>query len=220
MLKMTLLELIDAFRLRTDDKAESPLWSDDEITFYLNEAEQEAAERALLIQDATTAQVCEIALDVGVGSYPLHGSIIRIDRAKLSNGTLLVWTSREKMDVSSTVWETNTGTPEYFIDEDSGSIVVSPIPTVADTLTLTVKRLPLNPMAASTDTPEIHTKHHYRMLDWALRCAYLKQDSDSFNDDSAKKYEAAFERSFGYRHDANVQRKIRDKRRNVVRSNW
>lgn len=217
---MTLIELIDAFRLRTGDTAKPLLWSDDEITFYLNEAQQEAAERALLIQDATTAQVCELALDIGLGVYPLHASILSIDRAKLSNGTLLVWTSREKMDVFSAVWETTTGTPEYFIDEDSGSLIVSPIPTVADTLTLTVKRLPLNPMAVSTDTPEIHPRHHYRMLDWALRCAYLKQDADTFNDDSARKYEAAFERSFGFRHDANVQRKQRDSRRNVVRSSW
>lgn len=217
---MTLVELIDAFRLRTEDTGEHTLWSDDEITFYLNEAEQEAAERALLITDATTATVCQIALTVGVGDYPLHKSIIKIDRAKLSDGTQLVFTTREKMDVYSDEWETTTGKPEYFIDEDNGRILVTPSPVVADTLTLTVKRLPLAPMSADADTPEIHTRHHYRMLDWALRCAYLKQDADTFNDDSARKYELAFERSFGLRQDANVQRKQRDHRRNLVRTNW
>lgn len=217
---MTLIELIDSFRLRTDDRATPYKWSYDEIRFYLNEAEQEAAERSLLIEDASTAYVCEIALEVGVATYPLHESVLKIERAKLSNGDLLVRASREKMDLYSSTWETTTGTPEYFIDEGNGSIIVSPIPTVTDTLTLTVKRLPLKPMALDSDTPEIHARHHYRMLDWALRCAYLKQDADTFEDDTARKYEAAFERSFGFRQDANVQRKQRDKRRNVVKSNW
>lgn len=217
---MTLLELMDAYRVRTNDTSAPYLWSNDEIRLYLNEAQQEAAERGLLIHDSTTPIVCEIALEIGVGIYDLHPSILVIDRARLTSGSNLLAASREQLDAASSSWETNIGTPQRFIDEGNGRLTITPIPTVTDTLTLTVKRLPIKPMTVDTDAPEIHSRHHYRMLDWALRCGYLKQDADTFNDESAKKYEAAFELSFGYRADANVQRKQRDLRRRPIKISW
>lgn len=75
-------------------------------------------------------------------------------------------------------------------------------------------------MAADDDAPEIHERFHRRMIDWALRCAYLTQDADTFDEQAAMKYEAAFDRSFGVRLDSNVQRKHRSKRPNTVKSNW
>lgn len=218
---MNLSELIEAVRIRTGDMSAPYLWSDDEITLNLNQADSEAAERALLIQDSTTAEVCTLTLDAGSASYPLHESILKIERAKLaSTGDLLSVVSREALDKLWSGWETATGTPKYLFEDGEGNAVVVPEPTAADTIAITVKRLPLTVMASDADTPEIPVRHHSRMLYWALHLAYLKHDADAFDQQAADRYEAMFARSFGYRHDANVQRKHRDKRPNTIKSGW
>lgn len=217
---MNLSEFKSAFRTRTHDLAEKKLWSDAEIKLYLNEAQNEAATRALLIQDESTPAVCEIDLEVASGTYPLHSSVLEITRGTLSDNTILHMTSREELDDVWENWETATGTPKFLLETGDGNVLVIPIPTSTDTLTLTVRRLPLDSLDENDDEPEIHEKYHYRMLDWALRCAYLKQDAETLDRTRAESYEASFERSFGHYHDANVQRKQRDKHPRIVKSSW
>ena len=218
---MTLAELIDIFRTRAEDIVAPYLWSDTEITMYLNEANKEAAERALLIQDETTALVCTLTLAADTATYALHPSILRIERAKLtSNGELLKIVAREYLDATWDKWESATGTPQYIIENADGNVRIVPTPTAIDTITLIVKRLPITPMSLPADTPEISSRHHYRMVDWALHLAYMKPDADAGNKGAADRYDEEFSRSFGYRLDANVQRKQRDRRIPVVRASW
>lgn len=210
--------LIVAYRTRTDDLVEPYLWSDTEVVQYLNAAENEAADRALLIEDKTTPDVVEITIEAGVSSYDLHPSILRIDRAKLDGETTpLRRTTFEALDKSAG-WEADTGTPLRFVDDEQ-TLVVHPKPTAAGTLRLWVRRLPIAPLTTADKkrSPEIHARHHDRMLDWALRCGYLKHDSDAYNEQLADKLEASFTRSFGVRRDANVQRKQREGRTTVVK---
>lgn len=211
---MDLKALISAVRIRLDDLTKPLLWSDDEITLYLNEAEREAAERALLIEDDRTPSVVEIALRANIGEYDLHESVLAILRAKIDGqANPLTLTTRDKLDTQIKDWESETGDPKCFLD-DERRIILYPIPTTAGVLRLRVKRLPTDPMdlAEKTRGPEIHERHHYRMIDWALRCAYLKPDADTFDQKRADTYEAEFTRSFGVRLDADVQRKQREKR--------
>lgn len=218
---MTLSELVAAFRTRADDEAQPYLWEDTEVAQYLNEAEREAAERALLIHDETTAAVCTLTVVAGTASYPLHASILKIERATLaSTGDTLTVTSRDKLDQSWPGWETATGTPQHLVEDGDGNATLVPAPTAADSVALAVKRLPLADMAADNDTPEIGVRHHYRMLDWALHLAFLKPDADAHNPKAADYHEARFERSFGYRNDANVQRKQRERRPHTTKSGW
>lgn len=217
---MTLADLISAFRARADDTAEPFLWSDDEVTLILNEAEVEAATRARLIQDSTTPAVTQIAVTAAGVDYPLHAAILSVERAKLaSQPKPLTRTTREELDAAYPNWEALTGQPKFFI-EDNGRLRLVPQSTMDDSLSLTVFRLPLEPMAEDTDTPEIHAKYHYRMLDWALRCAYLKNDSETLDKSKAADYQALFEQSFGVLPDANVQRKQREHKATTVRINW
>jgi hypothetical protein len=217
---MNLADLISAFRARADDTTEPFLWSDDEVTLILNEAEVEAATRARLIRDATTPAVTEIAVTAVATDYPLHESILSVERAKLaSQPKPLERITTEELDAMYPAWESMVGQPKFYV-EDNGRIRVVPQSPMDDTLSLTVFRLPLAPMATDTDTPEIHAKYHYRMLDWALRCAYLKQDSETLDKAKAAEYQALFEQSFGVLPDANVQRKQRARKIPTVRINW
>ena len=214
---MTLEDMIAACRNQTGDTVQPYLWSDLEWALFLNQAENEAVERAQLLLDASTAEVCQIAVVAGTATYPLHSSIIKIQRAKLALGRApLAETSIEALDEEGD-WEAQTGTPGCFFQTSDSTITLVPIPAVSDTLRLRVYRLPLEPMVVDADTPEIAAKHHYRMLDWALRCAYLKQDAETLDKAKAAEHEGIFTAAFGARPDANVQRKRRDRRPPVVR---
>lgn len=227
---MDVEQFIARFRSVLDDQGNSlgggegdTLWSDDEIAGYLTEAVNEAAERALLIEDHTTPAACTITLQPGVGEYKLHPAVLRIKRLSW-NGRPLSETSTEELDDEHLAWETLPGRPCRFVHTGSDTLRLFRIPraediAVASTLALTVYRTPLEPYSADngSEVPELKTLYHDRLMQWMYRCAYLKKDSETFDPNAAAKHEAAFTASFGQRPDANVQRKRRDKRPPVVR---
>ena len=57
-------------------------------------------------------------------------------------------------------------------------------------------------------------------MPWIYRCARLKHDAETFDKTRALDHEAIFERTFGMRPDANVQRKRRDRGPPIIRSAW
>lgn len=224
---MNLQELINELRIALADEVEPYLWSDEALTSYLNEAVQEACERALLIEDMTTEAVCRIALQTGQAVYRLHPSVLKVERA-LVDGKPLTETSIERLDEGMSNWEARRGEPRQYVFVQAGgagqpAIQLVPEPVAAGLLKLRVYRGALVPMeaaAAETAAPEIPVRHHRKLMNWALRCAYLRPDADGYDRDRAQVHEAMFERDFGARPDANVQRKQRDKRPRLVRSHW
>ena len=94
---MNVADFIAAFGSELADKGEPPLWSDEEIAAYLNEAVQEACERAYLIEDRSTPAVCAIAFQPGVDTYNLHASVFEIKRLTY-RGRPLDETSVEALD--------------------------------------------------------------------------------------------------------------------------
>lgn len=216
---MTLEELIAEFRRVRQDAVSPYLWSDDEITGYVNEAVNEACERALLIEDRITPAVCTLPLVIGQSSYAIHDSVVKIKRITLA-GVVLPETSIEAMDGSDSFWETRSGNPSAYLLEGNIGIRFNRAPTKVENASLTVYRTPLVPLTASTASPEIKALYHLRLMPWVYRCALLKQDSEVSDPIEAEKQEATFIRSFGERPDANVQRKRRDKRPPVVRPIW
>lgn len=223
---MNVSEFIAAFRADLRDGVDGELWSDADIVRYLNDAVQEANERALLTEDRATPAVCSVTLSAGVSTYNLHPSVIRIKRISYL-GRPLDETSVEEMDAESSNWESRSGEPRRYIFEQASGVNPAkvrlwPTPTSAGTLALTVNRGALKKLTADIETakPELPERFHERLKDWVYRCAYLKQDADGFDKSKAIEFEASFERSFGARPDANVQRKQRDKRPPLVRSNW
>ena len=222
---MNLQELINELRIALADEVEPYLWSDEALTSYLNEAVQESCERALLIEDMTTEAVCRISLQPGQAVYRLHPSVLKVERA-LVDGKPLTETSIERLDEGMTNWEARRGEPRQYVFVQAGcagqpTIQLVPEPVAPGLLKLRVYRGALVPMAAAeTDAPEIPVRHHRKLMNWALRCAYLRPDADGYDRDRAQLHEAMFERDFGARPDANVQRKQRDKRPRLVRSHW
>lgn len=233
---MTLSDLLKKLRRRLNDKALPYLWDDAELTEYLNEAVDEAADRARLIYDETSS-LTQFDVTADQAFYPLNNRVLDVDRVKL-NGHLLRRKTKMQLDngefsgyargryetyanphhgmSSAVTWENDTGTPWAFIEEVN-SIQLYPKPVVSGKLTLSLWRLPLEPLVGPDDEPEIPAQHHPRLIEWALHLCYLNRDSDAEDQVRAEKYAADFEQSFGARKDANVQRKQKIKRIAVVR---
>ena len=223
---MKVADFIDGFRSSVGDNEVPYFWSAEDIVRYLNEAVQEACERAKLIEDRRTPTVCSLTLQAGVSTYDLHPSVLEIKRLTL-NGQKLDETSEEELDEDCPGWELQAGKPSCFIFEQAAGVQPPRVrfvrsPVSAGAVALTVFRGALKPLRADLDTakPEIHERFHERLMDWVLHRAYLKQDADTFDPGKAAQSLALFVQAFGERPDANVQRKQRDRRPPVVQINW
>jgi hypothetical protein len=220
---MTVEDFITAFRSELGDNAAPYLWSDEDIVRYLNEAVDEACERAKLIEDSTSADCCEVTLVANQASYPLHASVLHVKRVAI-NGRRLELTSIEAMDEAyGGNWEARVANVPHavVVSDDARSLRFFPVPTQAGTATLRIYRTPLEPLSVDADQsePEIRSVYHPRLKNWVYRCAYLKDDAETFDRNKANDFEARFVADFGERPDANVQRKRRDRRPPRVRFN-
>lgn len=197
---MTLDDLKDAFRNYADDTEEPYLWSDDEIELYLNEAEAEAATRGKLLP-GVGGTVGTITVTAPTALYTLNSSIIEVTRATFDSKPLKR-TDKIKLDSENEDWELDTGTPTHYIITGQ-TIQLYPSPEASGTVSLDYYRIPV-PM---TDAgPEIHPRHHIKLLDWALYLAYNKRDADTYSQSTAEIYRNRFDLFFDTPQSANVQR--------------
>lgn len=221
---MTLVDLIAQFRSDSDDRVAPYLSSDDDVTLWLNEAEEEAALRANLIHDATTAAVCSIAVTAGVNVYPLHEAVFDITNAYFTpagstNVITLGLTDRIEQDRVRPGWRRLTEEPRQAIQNDT-NIELACLPSTAGTLALECYRAPLDKMANDADSPEIGRAHHRHLVLWALHRHYSRPDADIFNPQGASKAETEFTRVFGLRPDADLRRSFQANRPMFNKSVW
>lgn len=222
---MKLSELLSESRGRLDDRAPPFLWSDPDLTGYINNAVEEAAIRARLIYDERTPRVVEIGLRPGIAEYPLCAEVLRVDYAILaSTGRPIRRVKDRDLHDWDCEWKNATGTPIAFYERtDRGrgdSLRIYRIPQVADTVMLGLWRLPLCPLKDPDDEPEIPRREHIKLIDWVLREAYMKRDADTYDKDKAERHEALFTASFGPRESADVYRKRRLRGATVCKAQW
>lgn len=96
---MTLQEIIDFTRYRLNNYESPYVWLDSELVLYCNEAINRMCREALVLEDSTTASVCEIHTTANTLDYALAASIIYVRSAVLVTKELLT------LDVApSTAW--------------------------------------------------------------------------------------------------------------------
>ncbi len=214
-------ELIQRFRLQADDAEGREFWTDEELVGYLNDAVQEACERAKLIQDRMILSVTP-----GQPACELHPSVFAVERVTLT-GRPLHNTSTEELDCSHPGWETRTGQPQCFVFEQANAAPAAqlrlvPMPHQAMQLVATVYRGALVPLSLANlnAEPEINARLHPHLLHWMHHSAFQKLDAEVFDAGRSASSLVLFEQAFGQRPDANVQRKQRERRAHVVRFRW
>jgi hypothetical protein len=196
---MNLGQLIAEFNAIADNNEIPPTWSNDELRIYFNEAEREACQRARLIKDSRTDEVCLISVTSGEPFYDIDDRVISIRRVKSSlNGTILTPVKFELADRQDPLWEDREGfVTNYIVGMDSRVIRLFPIPTEDQDLHLSVVREPLSEMVNPNDCPEVSGRYHRSLIYWVLYRAYSKKDVEVNEESLSAKNLSLFEAEFG-----------------------
>ena len=206
--------LRSSFRARAGDQKRPYLWSDDEVDSYINEAYFEAVERGLMIYDRESFTV---DVEIGVTEYPLDARIIRVKTATVTAKDGVELDNPEPMEMverkSGFMFRQMPDLQGFRIDED-GMFVLAVKPVATTTIALGAYCYPES-LADDEDEPAIASIYHEKMLYWALKLAYQKQDADALNATKAMECDAEFTRVFG---PAKTAQQHRQRRRNSARS--
>lgn len=196
---MNLGELRARFRSEEKDAVAPYLWSDEDLNAWINDAQEEACRRALLLVDSTTSAALAAygAGDIGVALDP---SVIYVRRATLAGNNLpMAPRVARTMDEEVPGWENaQASVPRVFVpDWQTGYLRFWPPAVAAGTVRMTVVRTPLSPMESDSDEPEIRAQYHAYLLDWVRARAYNTQDADTYDPKKADKSMALFVQRFG-----------------------
>ena len=208
---MNLNDLIGHVRRDLDDMVNNPyLYSDEELTGWLNQAVLEAAIRARLLKDdaRTNPTMCALAVTAGQYDVAISDLIFVVRHAHMAAGSRpLLRVTTKTLDRLEPGWDQLTpadiaGTPKYLVmDVSQGLVRLHPPTAAADTLNIRVWRKPLEDevLELPDDEPAVRITDPEALKHWALRCAYLVKDSELYDPERATQHEGIFEARFGKR---------------------
>lgn len=202
---MTLAELVQEFRYEAFDLNEDYLWPNERVTYFINQAERDACQRSQLLIDSTTSSCCDISIEIDTREYSLATPVHKVLSVYDSEGRQLIrdgW-SRMRLDREVPDWKRHEGKAKLAFQEGK-TLVVYPLPTVAEDWNMTVWRKPLVALAWSDidpndGEPEIPERYHEALVWGALSRAFRTRDSDAYHEQgkSANYYEGLFTQIFG-----------------------
>lgn len=207
---MTLEDMIRRFRVAARDTVEPFLFPTEDVTDWLNDAQDQACVRGRLLREDALPEMCRIVLEAGKHTYKLHQKLYEISHLRVlpQNGGrsrhLLIKT-REWLDAEMPDWRDSNRPAMFAIQDDISLRVVGKVDD-GDVLALECYRLPLKPMEADNSKPEIHIAHHDHLIQWALHRAFSIPDAEMFDAQRAEKAEREFSSYFGLMPDADMRR--------------
>lgn len=208
---MTLEELIASYREQSLDYADPPFCSDELLTSYANEAQDEACRRGQLIRDAASP-LCTIAYEAGDESVPIDPKIIQVLMAFV-DGYPVDAIGGDQMDAIMPGWSnaTTSARPSRLISGVSaGRLHLWPTPTLPGQIKLRVLRMPLKRLANDNDKPELRLETHPALVEWMLYRAYSRPDPDMQDGAKAAVALQKFTDEFGSKPSARNEQWVRD----------
>lgn len=205
---MQLADLRAAAREMLSDEAEPYLWPDALLNRYANNAVREACIRARLLKDdaMTLPSLCVVAVTANQPLIQLAPEILVVRSGMLVGQYHKLWAlTAESMDRFQPNWDADTqtvDTPQVIImDLAQKTIRLWPTPDVAYTLNLRVWRTPLTAdlMTGDSSVPVVILPDPEELKHWMAHEAYLKNNLETYNAQSAANHLALFEQRFGAR---------------------
>jgi len=192
------------------------LWTNASLVRFANAAQREFCRRTP-IRDSDTAEICSISVSPGQESISYDSRVLFVERIKVAGETReLKKRTKEWIDDNFADWETNTGTPLYYIENFTQKTArLFPTPDAAITLELTVGRLPLEDMdwnLRAVVEPEIDLMSHEDLILWMGHLALRKRDSQTYNKTESDRYFKLFETAAGPRISSWMERRRADLR--------
>lgn len=198
-----------------DAEASQLRWTNEELAFFLTQAEREVARRAKLLKD--TSGRYDFTTVANQMEYPLDPKIMRVLHVQYDDTPLC---QAEIEPIYRTKgWKTRAGRPGYFIpDHSSRSLSLWPIPDSTYSIELIVYRYPLQDLnwdLADTQSPEIHEVHHLPMINFAAYLAYMKDEANALDPTRAIQFKTFFDNDYPDNTWASQVRKMRNGGRTV-----
>ena len=196
---MTLGEIITLYRANVQDEQEPYFCSDELLTLYANEGQDEACRRGAVLIDSTSA-ACTVSYQPNDRSVAIDPRFLLVMDAIDEDGWPLDRIEAAEMACLYPSWraETRRGRPGVLVQGlDSDRLHLWPRPAVAGSIALTVRRLPLVRLADLNDVPEIRSEAHPALADWLAYKAHSRQDTELFNETKARAALQRFEAEFG-----------------------
>jgi hypothetical protein len=220
-------ELKDRYRSDVrDTDSSTPLWSDADIYDYMDDAQKMFCRLQGGIADTTTDSICKISYAANDQYKAISPLILKIRQVVRESDQLEVEVLNFE-DLQMHALADDYGfQPPYKIDSTPGevrAIVVGMqegmirlvrFPTAADSLRLTVYRMPLVDITTTgNQTFEIAAVHVRPLLYWMKHLGHLKQDAETYDKGRADMFEALFRQ---YCDQAKAEREKREHKYRTV----
>lgn len=184
----TASELITDFREDERDNVAPYFWSDRQLLRWLNEAIDEYAIQSQSIVDRASP-ITRLELEPGVSEVGFDGRILDILEARTPERELKVVPVGKVRAADYT----RLGVPCFLELHISDRLMqLYPAPAVATTLTLTVVRLPMQPVDKTSELCDIPRQHLKHLLTYMRGQAYAVQDAEVYDAQKAQLNEARF----------------------------
>lgn len=188
---MTPAQLLTIFRSEMRDEVTPYLWSDTDLYRYMNLAQQDFCRWGGGIADTDT-----ITLVQSTSTYAANENLIKIRSVQRgSDGEFISIVNMEDVESGAYRLNSDEGTVDaILVGYGQNSIRCIPVPNAADTLTLSVYRMPDTDIVNNTDVFEIPAQHHTHLIDGMAMYAYRKRDAETFDPTKSSEFEASFRR--------------------------
>lgn len=195
-------DLLALARDRLDDNVVPPLFADEKLLEYANDAVRQVVLRKRLILDRSTAETCSYAVAADASQVALHPAVLAIRSARWSGSCEpLALTTLKRMDRDVPNWPSTPGgcPTRLILDADTGYVTLWPTPSAAGTLNVAVWRTPLDVevMEQDDDEPCIDETFHRDLIDWIEHLAFLTPDGETGDRARSAAAEDRFTAKFG-----------------------
>lgn len=196
-----LTSMITKFRQAMEDNVEPYLWSDNEVTDLLDEAEDEFCQEVDVVAGQVTVSYTASDTTIELPYY-----YTRVRHGETSDGyEVKLYNTEEWQDMVmseddyglfsvSTDWKARTGArvKALITDTVSKQARMYPIPTVDGSLILDIYRRPTKALSRRGRLEVTDPQHQRCILLKARALGYWQHDSEEYNPELAEKFEARF----------------------------
>lgn len=185
--------LLQHFRLTLRDTEAPYLWADSEVLLYMDSAQKKWVREMGGIRDAVSP-LTQIAVAADDTFVPYDKKILSITQAyRLSDKQEVSIVNAEDLSGNeATLTEAPGKIETLVVGMDASNLRLIPQALEAETLMLTVKRLPLLTIDDTGQELEIDEQYHEDLFLWMAHKAYLKQDAETFDKVKSDEFLARF----------------------------
>lgn len=188
---MNSTELLDAFRVDTQDTRLPYFWSDEEVFRYLNDAYFQFVRRTGGVADFDS-EACEIVVVAGEPVSEMHPSVLRVMNAWRGSDSVPL----EIVNLANLLRPPRLEAAQprrMILGMRRGSVHWDATPVADDLVQMHVYRLPLLPITEEGQTlDDVDELHHLRLIDWMRYLAYLKKDAEALSPQESDRSAQAF----------------------------